>query len=157
VFLGLFFPHNVSTVNFPWIHFPKIRFFALVSCLLLAPGLVVARAKAKAATVDSGYVPALAAADRFLHAWQSQDQEGGLIMLTDAVKQHSSEERLQEFFSPGENAAYQITGGKKLKAGRYAFPVALLSFALNGRLRRRFSEIVVMRAGGQDWAVDKLP
>ena len=129
----------------------------LASFLVLGSGPGLARAKPKAALVDSEYVPALAAADRFLHAWQAQDQEGGLIMLTDTMKQHSSEERLQEFFSPGENAAYQITGGKKLKAGRYAFPVALLSFALNGKLRKRFSEIVVMRTGGQDWAVDKLP
>jgi hypothetical protein len=132
---------------------------ALVSFLVLGSGLVLARAKPKAATVDSDYVPALAAADRFLHAWQTQNQEDGLTMLTDAAKQHWSEERLQEFFSPGENAAYQISGGKKLKAGRYAFSVALLetSNAVKGRLRKRFSEIIVTRAGRQEWVVDKLP
>lgn len=80
-------------------------------------------------------------------------------MLTDSAKQHSSEERLQEFFSPRGDAAYQISGGKKLKAGRYAFPVALFetSDAVKGRLRRRFSEIIVMRTSRRDWAVYKLP
>ncbi len=129
----------------------------LLSFLVLGSGLVLARAKPKAGQVDSDYVPALAAADRFLHAWQAQDQEDGLMMLTDGAKQHWSEARLQEFFSAGENAAYQISGGKKLKAGRYAFPVGLLSFELHGQVRKRFSEIIVTRTGGQDWAVDKLP
>jgi len=129
----------------------------LVPFLVLGSGPLLARAKPKAAQVDSDYVPALAAADRFLHAWQAQDQEDGLMMLTDEAKQHWSEERLQEFFSAGENAAYQISGGKKLKAGRYAFPVGLLSSELHGQVRKRFSEIIVTRTGRQDWAVDKLP
>lgn len=125
-----------------------------MSLLLLAPGLALSRAKPKAATVDNDYVPALATADRFLHAWQTQDQESGLMMLTDAAKEHSSEDKLQQFFSPGENAAYQISAGRKLKPGRYAFPVALLEDS--GKMRRRFSEIVVIRTG-KDWAVDQLP
>ena len=129
----------------------------LLSFLVLGSGLVLARTKPKAGQVDSDYVSALAAADRFLHAWQAQDQEDGLMMLTDGAKQHWSEERLQEFFSAGENAAYQISGGEKLKAGRYAFPVGLLSSGLRGQARKRFSEIIVTRTGGQDWAVDRLP
>jgi hypothetical protein len=157
VFLDLFFPHNVSTVNSPWFNFLRVRFVMLLSFLVLGSGLVLARAKPKAGPVDSDYVPALAAADRFLQAWQAQDQEDGLPMLTDGAKQHWSEERLQEFFSAGESAAYQISGGKKLKAGRYAFPVGLLSSGVRGQVRKRFSEIIVTRTGGQDWAVDKLP
>lgn len=125
--------------------------------LSLAPGAVVAREKPKISTIDSDYVPALAAADRFLHAWQNQDQENGLMMLTDAAKKQWSEERLQQFFSPGEDAAYQISGGRKLKAGCYAFPVALLEGSGGAKVRRRFSEIIVLRASRQDWAVDKLP
>ncbi len=125
----------------------------------MASGPALARAKSVTAKTDGDYVPALAAADRFLHAWQTQNQEDGLIMLSDAAKRHSTEEKLQQFFSPGEDAAYQISGGKKLKAGRYAFPVALLadSDAPKGRVWKRFSEIVVIRTGRRDWAVDKLP
>jgi hypothetical protein len=104
--------------------------------------------------VNRNYVMALAAADRFLHAWQSQDQESGLVMLSDAAKEHSSEDKLQQFFSPGESGAYQISAGKRLKPGRYAFPVAL--FSDSGKPRRRFAEIVVVRTG-KDWVVDRLP
>ena len=155
MFLGLFFPHNVSIVIAPRI---SLRFILQLSLLVLASGLSFARTKPKPTAVDSGYVPALAAADRFLHAWLNGDQEDGLVMLSDAVKQHWSEERLQEFFSAGENAAYLISEGKKLKAERYSFPVALLaSDGTKGHWHKRFSEIVVMRSGGQDWVVDKLP
>jgi hypothetical protein len=152
-----FFPHNVKTVNFLWIGTFWLRFVTLVALLILAPGRAAARVKPKPAQLDSDYVPALAMADRFLHAWQTQDQEDGLMMLTDSAKQQWPEERLQEFFSAGENGAYQITGGKKLKTGRYAFPVALLEEPRGGKVRRRFSEIVVMRSGSQEWAVDRLP
>ena len=141
-------------MNSPWIDFPSARLLTMVSLFVLVPSLVLARAKPKAATVDNDYVPALATADRFLHAWQTQDQEDGLMMLTDAAKRHWSEERLLEFFSPGEHVAYQISAGKRLKAGCYAFPVALLVGA--DKVRRRFSEIVVLRTG-RDWAVDQLP
>ena len=77
-------------------------------------------------------------------------------MLTDAAKQHCSEERLQEFFSAGDNAAYEISRGRKLKTGRYAFAVGLVETS-GAKVRRHFSEIIVIRAGKQDWAVDKLP
>jgi hypothetical protein len=156
--LNLFFPHNVVIVTSVWIPSSKVRLFVLVTCLLLIPGWMSARARPRVATADSDYVPALAAADRFLHAWQSQNQEDGLMMLTDAAKQRSTEEQLEEFFSPRENAAYQISSGKKLTAGRYAFPVALLETSNGGgHLRRRFSEIVVVRKGRRDWVVDRLP
>src|SRR6266478_6345031 len=74
---------------------------------------------------DPGYVSALAAANRFLQAWQNQDHETGLLMLTDAAKQRSSEDRLEVFFTSGLDAAYEIARGRKMKDGRYSFPVTL--------------------------------
>ncbi len=109
---------------------------------------------------DVDYIPALAAANRFLQAWQMQDQEAGLMMLTDAAKQSSSEERLQTFFSPGPDAAYEISPGKKLKAGRYSFPVALYQSVPGKpgqRVRLWHSQLVVMRAGKNEWGIGKLP
>jgi hypothetical protein len=108
---------------------------------------------------DPGYISALAAANRFLQAWQNQDHETGLLMLTDAAKQHSSEHRLELFFSSGSDTAYEIARGKKLKAGRYAFPVTLFAFhsGTSKSSRPQKSEIVVVRAGKDEWAVDKLP
>ena len=111
------------------------------------------------AVPDRGYSSALAAANRFLQAWQNQDRETGLLMLTDAAKQTSSQERMESFFSSGNDAAYEIARGKKLKAGRYAFPVTLFTAHSDssqpGRPQR--SQIVVVRAGKDEWAIDKLP
>jgi hypothetical protein len=108
---------------------------------------------------DPEYTPALAAANRFLQAWQNQDHETGLLMLTDVAKQNSSEDRLEIFFSSGHDAAYEIARGRKLKDGRYAFPVALFASRSdpNKSSRRQRSEIVVVRAGKGEWAIDKLP
>jgi hypothetical protein len=108
---------------------------------------------------DRGYISALAAANRFLQAWQNQDHETGLLMLTDDAKQHSSEERMEAFFSSGADAAYEISRGKKMKGGRYAFPVTLFPFhsdtTKSNRAQR--SEIVVVRTGKDEWAIDRLP
>jgi hypothetical protein len=101
----------------------------------------------------------LAAANRFLQAWQNQDHETGLLMLTDAAKQNSSEDRLEAFFTSGHDAAYEIARGKKLKAGSYAFPVALFTpvAGMSDGVRPQRSQIVVVLAGKDEWAVDKLP
>jgi hypothetical protein len=110
---------------------------------------------------DPGYVSALAAANRFLQAWQNQDHETGLLMLTDAAKQLSSEDRLELFFSSssGSDSAYEIARGKRLKAGRYAFPITLFAFhsGTNQSDRPQKSEIVVVLTGKNEWAIDKLP
>lgn len=108
---------------------------------------------------DPEYAPALAAANRFLQAWQNQDHETGLLMLTDAAKQATSQERTDSFFSSGNDAAYEIARGRKLKAGRYAFPVTL--FTAHSDLtqpdRPQRSRIIVVHAGRDEWAIDKLP
>jgi len=80
-------------------------------------------------------------------------------MLTDAAKQHSSEERMETFFSSGTDPAYEIARGKKVKAGRYAFPVTLFPFhpGATNPDRPQKSEIVVVRAGKDEWAIDRLP
>jgi len=122
-----------------------------------------ARTKSKNTTpaVDPEYVWALATAERFLHAWRMQDHETGVLLLTDSAKQHISEETLESFFAPADSAeeAFEITRGKKLQPGRYAFPVVLWRSVpgKKSNLRPRFSEMVVVRTGKNDWAIDKLP
>ena len=122
---------------------------------------LLATAKPSASTVaDADYVSALAAANRFLYAWQTQDHETGLLMLTDAAKHHTSEDRLRQFFSPGPATqhAFEISQGKKLQTGRYTFPVALFGIREDQRwIHPHFSQIVVIRTGKDDWAIDKLP
>jgi hypothetical protein len=120
-----------------------------------------ARAKAKTAKdktkADAEYVSALSIANRFLTAWQSHDHEAGLLLLGDGAKQHTTEDRLTEFFSGnGSQRAFLISMGKKIANGRYDFPVGLMH-SEGSSVHRRFSHILVIRAGKDDWAVDTLP
>jgi hypothetical protein len=109
--------------------------------------------------LDAGYVSALAAANRFLQAWQNQDHETGLIMLTDDAKEHSSADQMEAFFSSGADAAYEIARGKKVNPSRYTFPVTLFPFhpGITVPNRPQKSQIVVVRAGKDEWAIDRLP
>jgi hypothetical protein len=109
------------------------------------------------ASVDEEYVAALAAANHFLQAWQNQDRETAILLLTDNLKQHTREERLEAFFTPAAHTqeAYEISSGKKLAPGRYAFTVRLFSSV--DRTSRRTSHLVVTRTRRNDWAIDKLP
>ena len=47
---------------------------------------------------DPAYSSALAAANRFLHAWQNEDHESGIVMLADSARQNMSADLLQTFF-----------------------------------------------------------
>ncbi len=105
-----------------------------------------------------GYAFALAAANRFLQAWQGGDAENGIVLLTAHAKEEISHESLEAFFSSPPPAAYEIVHGKLLHPGRYSFPVVLLGPApRSGHASRRFSTMVVVDTGNNDWAVDKLP
>jgi hypothetical protein len=129
---------------------------SLMLCvLLLLPHLA---AKTRASALDPGYVPALAAADHFLQAWQSGDVESGTALLSSHAKQAVTTDGVENFFSEPVPAAYEIERGKRLKRGRYEFPVVLVTeSARDTRARRRFSSIIVVNTGNNDWAVDKLP
>ena len=82
-------------------------------------------------------------------------------MLTDTAKQQTSEDRLRAFFSPGPavQQAFEVNRGKRLKDGRYSFPVVLFEVKPGTRKSQypRYSQIVVVRTGADDWAIDKLP
>jgi hypothetical protein len=133
------------------------RIVAALICLLWTAHLPAAHRSPKtSAGADSEYAAALSTANWFLHAWQNQDQEAGLIVLTDAAKQHNTQEGLETFFAPGKGAAYEIGHGKKLKAGRYSFPVVLYQNK-SGSSATRHSQVIVSKSGKDDWAVDKLP
>jgi hypothetical protein len=132
------------------------RGIALSLLFCFVPFILYARVtKSSAHPLDPAYSSALAAANRFLHAWQTQDHETGIVMLTDSARQHTSPELLQTFFSPGPQPAFEIKHGKRLGPSEYAFPVVLFGFS--GSSRPRFCRIVVTRSGKDDWAVDRLP
>jgi hypothetical protein len=97
----------------------------------------------------------LAAANRFLHAWQTQDHDTGIMMLTDAARQQVSSEKLQEFFSPTDHAAYEIQRGRRVNGGEFIFPVVLFGTAQNAQPHP--SRLVIMRTGKDEWVVNRLP
>ena len=111
--------------------------------------------KSSSRSVDPAYSAALAAANRFLHAWQVQDHETGIMMLTDAARQQTSPDLLQSFFSPGPQAAYEIEHGKRIGRDEYAFPIVL--FGVSASAPPHFCRIVVARLAKDDWVVEKLP
>jgi hypothetical protein len=133
---------------------------ATVVLIFIVFSLVVpaGAASGKAATENPGYVSALSAANRMLQAWQTADAESGMALLTTRAKGKSTPYDLKRYFSDCGSCAYEIVHGKTLRAGRYEFPVVLLSVAgESNRVRRRFSSVVVVRTGGNDWAIDRLP
>ena len=136
------------------------RLSSLILCvsflfLLLSP--LVAKTPA-ARALEPGYVPALAGADHFLQAWQSGDVENGMVLLSTHAKETATTDVIEKFFSNSDPAAFEIGRGKLLKRGRYEFPVVLVSGPSNNiRTRRRFSSLVMVDTGKNDWVVDRLP
>jgi hypothetical protein len=78
------------------------------------------------------------------------------MMLTDGARQHASPQRLQEFFSPGPGAAFEIQHGKRINGGEYVFPVVLFGFS-EQKIRPHVCRFVITRAGKDDWVVNRLP
>jgi hypothetical protein len=115
----------------------------------------VTKNSSRVRSVDPIYSSALAAANRFLQAWQTQDHESGIIMLTDSARQQTSPESLQSFFSPGAQAAYEIAHGRRISSGGYSFPVVL--FGVSANSPPHYGKIVVTRDGKDEWAIDRVP
>jgi hypothetical protein len=105
---------------------------------------------------DPGYVFALAAANHFLHAWQTGDTEAGMILLSDGLRHSQNADKLEQFFSNATERAFEITRGHGHQ-GRYSFPVVLVTPRGSSHLTRKFSEIILVDTGKNDWVVDKLP
>ena len=137
----------------------KIQFAACLLLLTVFPTAVWARShshSAEESTLDPGYVFALAAADHFLHAWQTGDVENGMVLLSDGLRHSKSADKLEQFFSSGKDRAFEITRGHGHQ-GRYSFPVVMVTPRGSSHVTRRFSEIVLVETGKNDWVVDKLP
>ena len=136
----------------------KIR---LATCLFLLTAPLWARSHGHPAKQenpsDQGYVFALAAANHFLHAWQTGDLENGMVLLSDGIRHSQNAEKLEQFFSTGkDNArAFEITHGRGHQS-RYSFPVVLVT-SQGSHVTRKSSEIIMVETGKNDWVVDKLP
>ncbi|PYX42982.1 MAG: hypothetical protein DMG81_00515 [Acidobacteria bacterium] len=131
----------------------------ILACLILLSALVHGRSKATSPPVDSDYVYALATANNFLHAWQSQDQETAILLLSDRLKQHIVETTLDSHLnSKAKPQSFEIGRGKKLRSDRYQFPIALFPAPSNVRtMRPQMATLLVIKTGKNEWAIDKLP
>jgi hypothetical protein len=131
----------------------------LAICFIPAPAFARIRTHHSQSAPDAEYVSALAVANKFLFAWQSHDEEAGLLLLTDAVKKSSTEDKVATFFTSAPLATYEIGRGKKLKPGLYVFPLALYKSepGKDKLCPPHYSQLNVIRTGKEDWAIDKLP
>ena len=109
----------------------------------------------QAAPSDPSYVFALAAANHFLHAWQTSDLEDGTVLLSDNIRHSQNADKLEQFFSSGKDRGFEIGQGHG-HSGRYSFLVVLVT-ARGSHVTRKSSEIIVVETGKNDWVVDKLP
>jgi hypothetical protein len=137
----------------------RIFLVLILACLIPAPGFARIRTHHAQSVPDAEYVSALAVANKFLYAWQSHDEEAGLLLLTEAVKKSSTEDKVATFFTAAPLATYEIGRGKKLKPGLYVFPLALYNSRSETEkiCPMRYSQLKVVRTGKEDWAIDKLP
>jgi hypothetical protein len=136
-----------------------VRFYFCSVLILLCSFAFSFAGKAKIASPDPDYVLALSVADHFLQAWESRDYEAGVVMLTDVAKQGISESQLDELFGAEKSGSrgFEVAHGKKLHQGRYEFPVVLFEGAKAKNAASRFSRLVVVREGKNEWVIDQLP
>jgi hypothetical protein len=127
----------------------------LLLCLVPSVFSFARAARSRVSSPDPSYSSALAAANRFLHAWQTQDHEAGILMMTDLARQQASSAKLQEFFSPASDAAYEIRRGRRMNGGEYAFPVVLFGTSENSL--PRVCRLLIIHTGKDEWAVNRLP
>jgi len=105
---------------------------------------------------DAEYLSALSTADRLLAAWITGESEIAQPALSATYGAESDD--VETFFASPSPRAFEIKHGKRVRPGRYEFPVVLLGPpAGNSRISVRSSTIVVSRAGGDLWVVEKLP
>jgi len=120
------------------------------------------KSRASGTPVDLDYLLALSTADHFLQAWQTRDEEAGLLILTDHIRQRTREDQVRSFFSSPTcpRTSYEIGRGRKRGSDRYEFPVALFQpSSRNGQkgMRPLTSTLTVVRSGKSEWAIDNLP
>ena len=140
----------------------NVRVLHGVMFLLLCwlPATAAGKSKSQRTTsVDQNYVAALATAHHFLQAWETHDQETAVLLLSDAARKHVSDEQLTNFLDEEAPAAYEIAHGRKIRAGLYAFPIALFPQSSEPRraIHPRYANLIILNTGKNGWAIDKLP
>ena len=135
----------------------RLASLVLLAIFLAIPAWSRSHSTKQEIPTDAGYVFALAAANHFLHAWQTGDLESGMVLLSDGLRHSQNADQMEDFFSNAKTKirSFEITVGHG-HPGRYTFPIVLVTPKGN-HITRKFSEITLIEAGKNDWVVDKLP
>ena len=135
----------------------------MILCVLTA---CASRPRQNTQPIDNDYVLALAAANEFLEAWRSRDQERGLAVLSPRLRKSKDEEFLRFDISGISNPhheSYEVTNGRRLPDGRYAFDVWLWEYYTAGQAGDPTTEkplpyrVIVVKTGLETWQVDDMP
>src|SRR5689334_1158486 len=116
-----------------------------------------------ASAADQDYVLALTAADQFMFAWSTRNQDEGLALLSSRLKNKFPEDYFRYYISGLSNPhhqAFEIGRGKRLPLGGFSFPVTMYMHYSGQKENAPFPKpltITVTQAGPESWMVDELP
>ena len=116
------------------------------------------------AAVDGDYILALTAANEFLDAWRMRDQVKGVALLTPELLAAEGREAWGATISGCSNPhheSYEITGGRRLADGRFAFDIQLYLYYTNfpdvyNSPRVPPGTMVLKKVAHEEWRVDGL-
>lgn len=113
--------------------------------------------------INQDYVLALTAADQFLNAWATRNQDDGMALLSPRLKNKFPEDYLRFYISGISNPhhqAFEIGRGKQLPSGGFSFPVTMYEHYTGHKESsgpEKSLTIVVIQSGPENWLVDELP
>jgi len=142
----------------------RTTLMALAGLVLVLSGFGFHRKKVKSPEdIDSDYLFALAAADRFLTDWQAGNVGDGLSMASNKLRAAHPNGFLDQYLSSDKNpkhASFEVSNGKKLPDGRVEFEVRLYEYQ-QGQFwqgkRPKPSRITLVRTSLENWLVDDIP
>jgi len=112
---------------------------------------------------DEHYAGALAAANAFCQAWQGRQEADGRVLMSKRMLRRHTDRQLRDAIVGQPNPAhvgYEISNGRRLSDGRYAFDVRLF-FRYAGshadKLEAPMERIVIARGDDGKWRVDDFP
>ena len=142
----------------------KISACLLVIMILSASSVPAQKARSRAAgAIDQDYVLALTAADQFMFAWATRNQDDAMALLSPRLKNKFPEDYFRYYISGLSNPhhqAFEIGRGKRLPSGGFSFPVAMYMHYSGQKESIAFPKplsVVVIQSGPESWLVDELP
>lgn len=142
----------------------KIICGLLCLATLLPHSALVQKARRPATgAVDQDYILALTAADQFMYAWATRNQDDGLALLSPRLKNRFPEDYFRYYLTGLSNPhhqAFEVGRGKRLPSGAFSFPVAMYEHYSGQKENVEHPKplsIVVIQSGPESWLVDELP